>query len=146
MKRKIYENKSKCYECNAEGHLSYQCPLNTLGIRQPTPSKKKRKHKHHRDRTYSRVDDEPTASDSEDDQQLKNSRLETLEVAIRMEVKYPPMSFAFTYTYKIIIYWPPGARLISYYFTSTRVGNYIDPKIRTWWSASSLFCLTTGIK
>lgn len=46
IKRKIYKDKSFCYECGVDGHLSYQCPKNTLGDRdQPERKKRKRKHK-----------------------------------------------------------------------------------------------------
>ncbi|XP_065218678.1 zinc finger CCHC-type and RNA-binding motif-containing protein 1-like [Planococcus citri] len=89
MKKRTYEDKSKCYECNAEGHLSYQCPMNSLGPRQPAKSNKKKK-KPKRDK-QPQVEDTMTASDSEDDRQLENSRLETLGAVISLEgeSKYP---------------------------------------------------------
>lgn len=44
--RKTYSTNSFCFECQEEGHFSYQCPKNVLGIREP-PAKvdnnKKRK-------------------------------------------------------------------------------------------------------
>ncbi|XP_067933497.1 zinc finger CCHC-type and RNA-binding motif-containing protein 1-like [Watersipora subatra] len=45
IKRKEYKDKSQCYECGEEGHLSYKCPKNILGEREPPPKKKKRKSK-----------------------------------------------------------------------------------------------------
>eukprot|EP00245_Coleochaete_scutata_P005301 TRINITY_DN18756_c0_g1_i1.p1 TRINITY_DN18756_c0_g1~~TRINITY_DN18756_c0_g1_i1.p1 ORF type:complete len:227 (-),score=48.87 TRINITY_DN18756_c0_g1_i1:470-1150(-) len=42
IKRKEYKDKSHCYECGEEGHLSYECPKNLLGARE-RPLKKKRK-------------------------------------------------------------------------------------------------------
>ncbi|XP_067683442.1 zinc finger CCHC-type and RNA-binding motif-containing protein 1-like isoform X1 [Haliotis asinina] len=42
IKKKTYKDKSRCYECGDEGHLSYQCPKNLLGDREP-PEKKKKK-------------------------------------------------------------------------------------------------------
>ncbi|XP_029642941.1 zinc finger CCHC-type and RNA-binding motif-containing protein 1 isoform X1 [Octopus sinensis] len=42
IRRKIYKDKSHCYECGEEGHLSYKCPNNLLGDREQ-PAKKKRK-------------------------------------------------------------------------------------------------------
>ncbi|KAJ3275432.1 Zinc finger CCHC-type and RNA-binding motif-containing protein 1 [Borealophlyctis nickersoniae] len=33
IKRKTYTDKSRCYECGEEGHLSYSCPKNQLGNR-----------------------------------------------------------------------------------------------------------------
>ncbi|XP_014210773.1 zinc finger CCHC-type and RNA-binding motif-containing protein 1 [Copidosoma floridanum] len=48
IRRKDYPDKSKCYECGEEGHLSYECIKNTLGRRTPPPKKvrirNKRKH------------------------------------------------------------------------------------------------------
>lgn len=44
IRRKIYKDKSRCYECGEEGHLSYECPKNSLGARErPAPSKKGRR-------------------------------------------------------------------------------------------------------
>ncbi|XP_011498988.1 PREDICTED: zinc finger CCHC-type and RNA-binding motif-containing protein 1-like [Ceratosolen solmsi marchali] len=39
IRRKDYPDKSHCYECGEEGHLSYQCEKNTLGCRTPPPKK-----------------------------------------------------------------------------------------------------------
>uniref|UniRef100_A0AAG5CQ74 Zinc finger CCHC-type and RNA-binding motif-containing protein 1 n=1 Tax=Anopheles atroparvus TaxID=41427 RepID=A0AAG5CQ74_ANOAO len=33
--RKHYPDKSRCYECGTEGHLSYNCPKNVLGSKTP---------------------------------------------------------------------------------------------------------------
>uniref|UniRef100_A0A182SK64 Uncharacterized protein n=1 Tax=Anopheles maculatus TaxID=74869 RepID=A0A182SK64_9DIPT len=33
--RKQYPDKSRCYECGAEGHMSYSCPKNVLGSKSP---------------------------------------------------------------------------------------------------------------
>lgn len=42
-KKRTYET-SRCFECGEEGHLSYQCPKNALGIREPQkPNKSGRK-------------------------------------------------------------------------------------------------------
>ena len=43
--RRKYPDKSKCYECGEEGHLSYICPANVLGERLP-PVKKDKQRKH----------------------------------------------------------------------------------------------------
>ncbi|RAL43638.1 unnamed protein product [Cuscuta campestris] len=44
IRRKVYTDKSRCYECGLEGHLSYECPKNQLGRRErPEPSKKGRR-------------------------------------------------------------------------------------------------------
>uniref|UniRef100_A0ACD5XUU7 Uncharacterized protein n=1 Tax=Avena sativa TaxID=4498 RepID=A0ACD5XUU7_AVESA len=44
IRRREYRDKSHCYECGGEGHLSYECPRNQLGPRErPPPSKKSRR-------------------------------------------------------------------------------------------------------
>lgn len=45
IRRKQYPDKSRCYECGGEGHLSYKCPKNLLGEREPPPKKEKKKKK-----------------------------------------------------------------------------------------------------
>lgn len=43
IKRKVYKDKSRCYECGESGHLSYKCPKNQLGDREKPTKKKKKK-------------------------------------------------------------------------------------------------------
>ncbi|XP_006361687.1 U11/U12 small nuclear ribonucleoprotein 31 kDa protein [Solanum tuberosum] len=44
IRKKVYKDKSRCYECGEEGHLSYECPKNLLGPRErPEPPKKGRR-------------------------------------------------------------------------------------------------------
>lgn len=44
IRRRVYKDKSRCYECGEEGHLSYECPKNQFGPRErPAPSKKGRR-------------------------------------------------------------------------------------------------------
>lgn len=43
IKRKVYKDKSRCYECGDSGHLSYNCPKNQLGDREKPLKKPKRK-------------------------------------------------------------------------------------------------------
>ncbi|KAL6123919.1 hypothetical protein ACLB2K_076435 [Fragaria x ananassa] len=43
IKKREYKDKSRCYECGAEGHLSYECPKNQLGPRERPPQKKPRR-------------------------------------------------------------------------------------------------------
>jgi len=46
IKKRVYNNKSKCFECGEEGHMSYACPKNITGIRiKPEKEKKKKKRK-----------------------------------------------------------------------------------------------------
>ncbi|PIA43400.1 hypothetical protein AQUCO_01900051v1 [Aquilegia coerulea] len=43
IRRKVYKDKSKCYECGEDGHLSYECPKNQLGPRErPVPKRVRR--------------------------------------------------------------------------------------------------------
>ncbi|EFJ08728.1 hypothetical protein SELMODRAFT_7444, partial [Selaginella moellendorffii] len=30
IRRKVYKDKSRCYECGEDGHLSYECPKNKV--------------------------------------------------------------------------------------------------------------------
>ncbi|TWW64604.1 RNA-binding motif-containing protein 1 [Takifugu flavidus] len=45
IRRRNYTDKSKCYECGDVGHLSYACPKNILGDRDPPKKKEKKKKK-----------------------------------------------------------------------------------------------------
>jgi len=46
IKKRVYSNKSKCFECGEDGHLSYNCPKNITGVRiKPEKEKKKKKRK-----------------------------------------------------------------------------------------------------
>ncbi|KAK5849285.1 hypothetical protein PBY51_008937 [Eleginops maclovinus] len=43
IKRRNYTDKTKCYECGETGHMSYACPKNILGEREPPKKKEKKK-------------------------------------------------------------------------------------------------------
>ncbi|XP_030072635.1 zinc finger CCHC-type and RNA-binding motif-containing protein 1 [Microcaecilia unicolor] len=45
IRRRNYFDKSRCYECGDTGHLSYACPKNMLGEREPPKKKEKKKRK-----------------------------------------------------------------------------------------------------
>uniref|UniRef100_A0A8C5VKL6 RRM domain-containing protein n=1 Tax=Microcebus murinus TaxID=30608 RepID=A0A8C5VKL6_MICMU len=45
IRRRNYFDKSKCYEYGESGHLSYACPKNMLGEREPPKKKEKKKKK-----------------------------------------------------------------------------------------------------
>ncbi|XP_028306605.1 zinc finger CCHC-type and RNA-binding motif-containing protein 1 [Gouania willdenowi] len=45
IRRRNYTDKTKCYECGDTGHLSYACPKNLLGEREPPKKKEKKKKK-----------------------------------------------------------------------------------------------------
>ncbi|KAF8021594.1 hypothetical protein BT93_G1903 [Corymbia citriodora subsp. variegata] len=43
IRKRVYKDKSRCYECGEDGHLSYECPKNVLGPRErPAPKKGRR--------------------------------------------------------------------------------------------------------
>lgn len=43
IRRRVYKDKSRCYECGEQGHLSYECPRNQLGPRErPNPKRARR--------------------------------------------------------------------------------------------------------
>lgn len=42
IRKKEYPDKTTCYECGEEGHISYNCPKNILGEREPPPKKEKK--------------------------------------------------------------------------------------------------------
>nr|XP_043613543.1 U11/U12 small nuclear ribonucleoprotein 31 kDa protein [Erigeron canadensis] len=43
IKKRVYKDKSRCYECGEGGHLSYECPRNKFGKRErPQPKKGRR--------------------------------------------------------------------------------------------------------
>ncbi|KAK6933422.1 Zinc finger, CCHC-type [Dillenia turbinata] len=42
IRKRVYKDKSRCYECGEEGHLSYECPRNQLGPRErPVPKRRR---------------------------------------------------------------------------------------------------------
>ncbi|KAM4677311.1 zinc finger CCHC-type and RNA-binding motif-containing protein 1 isoform 1-T4 [Discoglossus pictus] len=45
IRRRNYTDKSRCYECGDDGHLSYACPKNMLGEREPPQKKEKKRRK-----------------------------------------------------------------------------------------------------
>ncbi|XP_071817008.1 zinc finger CCHC-type and RNA-binding motif-containing protein 1-like [Apostichopus japonicus] len=76
IKRKTYPDKSKCYECGEEGHLSYKCPKNSLGDREPPPKKQKKQQKQDQEKEDERDDVESEEEQGED------PYLDTLSAAI----------------------------------------------------------------
>ncbi|KAK7401414.1 hypothetical protein VNO78_12865 [Psophocarpus tetragonolobus] len=43
IRKRVYRDTARCFECGADGHLSYDCPRNQLGPRQrPEPKKPRR--------------------------------------------------------------------------------------------------------
>lgn len=75
IKRKDYLDKTRCYECGEVGHLSYKCPKNLLGEREPPKKKDKRKKKKEPD-----DDEADDCSEVEDEEEL-----DSLSAAIRFQ-------------------------------------------------------------
>ena len=66
-------NPRRCFECGQEGHLSYECPKNSLGVRPLPAGKKFNDAKNSRKKKYDASGDEDDEADS-------------LSAAIRYEV------------------------------------------------------------
>ncbi|XP_020224267.1 U11/U12 small nuclear ribonucleoprotein 31 kDa protein [Cajanus cajan] len=49
IRRRVYHDTARCFECGAHGHLSYDCPRNQLGPRQRPEPKRPRRGPHRRD-------------------------------------------------------------------------------------------------
>ena len=89
IKRKDYPDKSKCYECGEEGHLSYKCPKNLLGEREPPPKKdKKRK---------GDEDFEDEKEEENSDEEVDNPALDSLAAVINEQRKHMEMEAARRY-------------------------------------------------
>ena len=58
IKRKVYKDKSQCYECGEGGHLSYKCPKNQLGDREKPVKKKRKKSDGEREKAVEEVEEE----------------------------------------------------------------------------------------
>ncbi|KAM9313221.1 LOW QUALITY PROTEIN: zinc finger CCHC-type and RNA-binding motif-containing protein 1 [Gastrophryne carolinensis] len=75
--RVYYTDKSRCYECGDTGHLSYACPKNMLGDREPPQKEKKRRKK---------MDEEPPEEElSEEEDQGEDPALDSLSQAIAFQ-------------------------------------------------------------
>ncbi|XP_043286358.1 zinc finger CCHC-type and RNA-binding motif-containing protein 1-like [Venturia canescens] len=102
IRRRDYPDKSQCWECGEEGHLSYNCSRNTLGVRVPPP-KKVRLRKRNRtsegqaDTSYYDSDDDDSAArkpretsrnthrkEEEEEEDKNEPDVETLGEAIRL--------------------------------------------------------------
>ncbi|XP_043252360.1 zinc finger CCHC-type and RNA-binding motif-containing protein 1-like [Colletes gigas] len=84
IRRRDYPDKSQCYECGEEGHLSYNCRNNTLGPRNP-PLKKIRIRKKHKSTNSPRTNDFSKNSDDELVEDNWEEEVETLSAAIAFE-------------------------------------------------------------
>ncbi|KAK3861673.1 hypothetical protein Pcinc_032395 [Petrolisthes cinctipes] len=85
IKRREYPDKSKCYECGEAGHLSYSCPQNLLGDRDP-PKKKSKKRKHEQEKgTNTNKCQKIYSEENDEDDTDENFEDESLSAAIRYQ-------------------------------------------------------------
>lgn len=77
--RRKYTDKRNCFECGSDGHLSYKCPGNVLGNRDPPPKKIRKKKTNDEEAFDYWKDDE---SDGDDDVVNKTS-VSDAEVVIK---------------------------------------------------------------
>lgn len=88
IRKKYYPDKTTCYECKEDGHLSYECPKNSLGRRTPPPKKEKKRRNSEANRKHKKSGN---CSTEEEDEELSDDGanfepdLETLSAAIQME-------------------------------------------------------------
>uniref|UniRef100_A0A8C6SP13 Zinc finger CCHC-type and RNA-binding motif-containing protein 1 n=1 Tax=Neogobius melanostomus TaxID=47308 RepID=A0A8C6SP13_9GOBI len=68
IRRRNYTDKSRCYECGDTGHLSYACPKNMLGEREPPKKKEKKKKK--KPQEHEQLEVEPESEDEGEDPAL----------------------------------------------------------------------------
>lgn len=72
-------DKSRCYECGDTGHLSYACPKNMLGDREPPEKKEKKKRKR-------RVEiEEVVKEEQSEDEDGEDPALDSLSQAIAFQ-------------------------------------------------------------
>lgn len=79
---------SRCYECGEAGHLSYNCPQNLLGNRDP-PKKKGKKRKHEQEKTTATNKGQKMYGEEneEEDDSDENFEDESLSAAIKYQVQ-----------------------------------------------------------
>ncbi|XP_050180459.1 zinc finger CCHC-type and RNA-binding motif-containing protein 1 isoform X2 [Myiozetetes cayanensis] len=78
IRRRNYFDKSKCYECGEAGHLSYACPKNMLGEREPPKKKEKKKRK-------KIVEPEEIEEEGESEEEGEDPALDSLSQAIAFQ-------------------------------------------------------------
>ncbi|KAL2103123.1 hypothetical protein ACEWY4_002291 [Coilia grayii] len=77
IRRRNYTDKSKCYECGDFGHLSYACPKNVLGEREPPKKKEKKKKK--------KKEEEPQFEEEDSEEEGEDPALDSLSQAIAFQ-------------------------------------------------------------
>ncbi|KAJ8367744.1 hypothetical protein AAFF_G00310830 [Aldrovandia affinis] len=77
IRRRNYTDKTKCYECGDSGHLSYGCPKNMLGERDPPKKKEKKKKK--------KVEEPEDINEEESEDEGEDPALDSLSQAIAFQ-------------------------------------------------------------
>ncbi|XP_067110407.1 zinc finger CCHC-type and RNA-binding motif-containing protein 1 [Osmerus mordax] len=77
IRRRNYADKSRCYECGDTGHLSYACPKNMLGERDPPKKKEKKKKK--------KVEEPEEVPEEESEEEGEDPALDSLSQAIAFQ-------------------------------------------------------------
>jgi len=70
IRRREYKDKSRCYQCGEYEHLSYNCPSNLFGDRDPPPKKEKKKRKFDNESKEEEVSDESDIGEDPADDSL----------------------------------------------------------------------------
>ncbi|XP_018408042.1 PREDICTED: zinc finger CCHC-type and RNA-binding motif-containing protein 1 [Nanorana parkeri] len=80
IRRRNYTDKSRCYECGDTGHLSYACPKNMLGDREPPQKKEKKKRK-----KVVEAEELPEEEDQSEEEEGEDPALDSLSQAIAFQ-------------------------------------------------------------
>ncbi|KAM5172317.1 zinc finger CCHC-type and RNA-binding motif-containing protein 1 [Mantella aurantiaca] len=80
IRRRNYTDKSRCYECGDTGHLSYACPKNMLGDREPPQKKEKKKR-----RKEAEVEELPEEEEDQSEDEGEDPALDSLSQAIAFQ-------------------------------------------------------------
>lgn len=93
IRKRTYENKQRCYECGESGHLSYKCPVNVLGEREPPVKRTARTTDggRRRGRDGGRDDDNNNNNDDEDGGNAE--RDDSRAVVVAKKMKFKPNSY-----------------------------------------------------
>ncbi|CAH1785002.1 unnamed protein product [Owenia fusiformis] len=81
IRRKEYTDKSTCYECGEEGHLSYKCPKNLLGEREKPKKKTKKDKEREREEAYEKFHN----TGESDSDQGEDPKEDSLSAAIQFQ-------------------------------------------------------------
>ncbi|XP_014673585.1 PREDICTED: zinc finger CCHC-type and RNA-binding motif-containing protein 1-like [Priapulus caudatus] len=85
IRRRDYPDKSRCYECGEFGHLSFQCPNNLLGEREPPKKKDKKKRKNKDDAAEYGASSQMEEKEEEEEEEIEDPALDTLAAAIQYQ-------------------------------------------------------------